>query len=96
MDHRTSYLRTNSDPKGVETVTNKITGACWASFSKSNVWAGFFSTGLGHVYFQQEGNKTLSMMEFGQLCTVTLADCGEGGLVHVHCAWKPCFRTSVW
>ena len=63
MDHRTSYLRTNSDPKGVETVMNKITGACWTSFSKSNVWAGFFSTGLGHVYFQQEGNKTLSMME---------------------------------
>ena len=27
---------------------SKLTGACWTSFSKNNVWAGFFANVLGN------------------------------------------------
>ncbi|CAL1162838.1 unnamed protein product [Cladocopium goreaui] len=64
------WLLTNAEAKSLDTVKNKILGACWTSFGQSNVWAGFFSTGLGHMYYQQEGNKALSMMHFGHLYDV--------------------------
>ncbi|CAL1133557.1 unnamed protein product [Cladocopium goreaui] len=64
------WLLTNADAKSLDNVKNKILGACWTSFGQSNVWAGFFSTGLGHMYYQQEGNKALAMMHFVHLYEV--------------------------
>lgn len=52
----------------------KLTGACWTSFSKNNVWAGFLPTCLGMIYYHQEGNKALSMAKFSQILQVVLAD----------------------
>lgn len=53
---------------------SKLTGACWTSFSKNNVWAGFLPTCLGMIYYHQEGNKALSMAKFSQILQVVLAD----------------------
>ena len=57
-----------------KTLQGKLTGACWTSFSKNNVWAGFLPTCLGMIYYQQEGNKSLSMAQFPQVLEVVLAD----------------------
>ena len=92
-----AQLRTNAEAKSLDTVKNKILGACWTSFGQSNVWAGFFSTGLGHMYYQQEGNKALSMMHFGHLydVTLTLAEFGKGS-IGACSACIHCFQSSIW
>ena len=59
--------------KNKKLLESKLNAACWTSFSKNNVFSGFFPTGLGMASYQQEGNKAIAMVDFPELLSVALA-----------------------
>ena len=58
------------DSKAVE---GKVHGAAWTCFTKDSVWNGVLPGVTGCFYYQQEGNRSMSLINALQLKDVTLA-----------------------
>jgi len=60
-------------PIDSKVVEGKVHGAAWTCFTKDSVWNGVLPGLTGCFYYQQEGNRSISLINALQLKDVTLA-----------------------
>ena len=79
-------LPTTIDPKVLE---GKVHGAAWTCFTKDSIWNGVLPGLTGCFYYQQEGNRSISLVNALQLRDVTWRKFEEFGFDAFHGSWKP-------